>query len=125
MTCATRGCKRRGVVAGRCRSHARARADEAFSRFIRNRDGMCLECGTRQNLTCAHLVSRRYSATRWDPSNAVALCWSDHFKFGLQPLEWDLWCERHLGAEAWAELKRRAVEGERAVSDSWLEVYAA
>jgi hypothetical protein len=87
---------------------------------------MCLECGTREGLQCAHLISRRYSATRWDPANAVTLCFRCHKKFTERPLEWDAWCERYVGgAMPWLELRGRALRSERAVMDSWLEVYAA
>lgn len=125
MTCLTRGCKRRGILAGRCRSHATDRADDAFSKFIRARDKACQECGVNDPLQCAHLISRRYRATRWDPTNAVALCIRCHKRFTEHPLEWDLWCSVHLGQEGWESLRRQALHGERAVVESWLETFAA
>lgn len=61
-------------------------------------------------LQCAHVVSRRYLATRWDPSNAVALCRRHHMQFTQDPLGWDDWVSERIGQEAYEKLKRRARE---------------
>jgi hypothetical protein len=51
-----------------------ATADMYFSRYIRERDGRCLKCGTKDNLTCSHFWRRGHSGTRFDPLNCIALC---------------------------------------------------
>jgi uncharacterized protein (DUF2237 family) len=96
-----------------CALHARKEADALFSRLIRARDGYCQErtCGLGVDLQCAHLVSRRYLAVRWDESNAVALCIYHHKAFTENPLGWDRWCAERLGAEEWDALKFRAEMG--------------
>ena len=51
-----------------------ARADRHFSKYIRNRDGECQNCGATEYLQCAHIHSRGYKSIRVDERNAVALC---------------------------------------------------
>lgn len=70
-----------------------AQADALFSKFIRTRDGRCVECGTTEFLQCAHIISRSYKTIRVDPDNAVALCRAHHTYFTHHPLEWELWVE--------------------------------
>lgn len=53
-------------------------ADTKFSIWIRDRDGKCLRCGTKDGLTCSHYHIRKHSATRFDPKNCIALCWPCH-----------------------------------------------
>lgn len=72
------------------------RADTMFSKYIRDRDGACRAGGTDATkcdgrLQAAHIVSRRYRATRWDETNAMALCGAHHFKFTVNPDEWRAW----------------------------------
>jgi 5-methylcytosine-specific restriction endonuclease McrA len=98
-SCAMLRCHRPPRYAGYCASHATKIADAAFSLYIRERDGRCLNCSTRSGLQCAHLVSRRYRAVRWDPDNAVALCFRCHKGFTEHPVEWRAWVDDNL-AEA-------------------------
>lgn len=58
--------------------------DILFSEFVRRRDGECqlkVKCRGGQpwkELHCAHYHGRRKESVRFDPSNAVGLCPSDH-----------------------------------------------
>ncbi|ADK81894.1 hypothetical protein [Sediminispirochaeta smaragdinae] len=46
-------------------------ADRWFSLYIRQRDGnRSVTSNCTRNLTCSHLFSRRFYATRWDETNA-------------------------------------------------------
>lgn len=62
----------------------RTKADADFSLFIRERDDWtCQRCRVKhikksRGLHCAHRFTRRTQATRFDPSNAMALCYGDH-----------------------------------------------
>ena len=40
--------------------------DSAVSRFIRQRDGKCVLCGSTEKLTNGHVFSRAHYSTRWD-----------------------------------------------------------
>ncbi|ADK81098.1 hypothetical protein [Sediminispirochaeta smaragdinae] len=53
------------------RQEAITSADMWFSRYIRARDRWrSVTSGCKRNLTCSHLFSRRFYATRWDEMNA-------------------------------------------------------
>jgi ribosomal protein L37E len=62
----------------------RTAADDKFSKMIRLRDHWtCQRCGKQhapnsQGLHCAHNFTRRTRITRFEPSNALALCYGCH-----------------------------------------------
>lgn len=114
-TCSSRGCNRRPMTAGLCKSHATARADKLVGDFVKTRDRGCVARGSHQgSLQWAHVISRRYRAVRWDPMNAVTLCAGHHMYFTHRPLEWDVWVAGRIGAEAYEDLKRRALQDDPA-----------
>lgn len=89
----------------------RCSADINFSLCVRERaENTCEHCQlTNARMECAHIYGRRNKAVRWEPMNAVCLCHSCHRNFTENPLDFDSWCERHLG-EAHLEIlneKRR------------------
>ncbi len=93
------------------RKSLRAKADTLFSLMIRERDGNeCCVCGSFKQMTCGHLVSRKYSATRWDPQNAVAQCWGCNCKAKFDELWWEAWIEERFPGRL-AQLKVRARQG--------------
>ena len=75
----------------------RKECDRLFALAVKERDGWaCRRCGSHLSPQCAHIVSRRYAATRWDfgvPGNAVTLCQRCHMKFTHDPLGWEAWVE--------------------------------
>ena len=86
------------------------KADEVFSKYIRDRDKRCVNCGKTTNLTLSHYWNRYNSATRYDPLNCDTLCWmpchirwekqkqGDYMKFKL----------KQLGKKGYADLERKA-----------------
>lgn len=94
------------------RACAKHYADILFSLSIR-KIGHCAAYGTaagtlcKGNLQCAHIMSRRYIALRWDDRNAVPLCMAHHHWFTHRPADWEQWC-RDNGID-WDELRRRAL----------------
>lgn len=56
---------------------AKAKADKIFSEVIRSQ-GYCESCGGTHYLQTAHIISRRFNATRTDTRNAFCLCASCH-----------------------------------------------
>ena len=85
----------------------KAKCDVLFSKIIRH-PGYCLKCGSREQLQCAHIISRRYSATRTDLRNAYCLCAADHFYFTTWPREFSRFVTEHTGSEVYDELKAKA-----------------
>ena len=90
----------------------RRECDKRFAQAVKDRDGWaCRACGSPFRVQCAHVVSRRYHATRWSMANAVTLCARDHMRFTCDPLAWDAWIEERFGEAVYSELKRLARQG--------------
>ena len=73
--------------------------DRLFSQYIRRKAGYaCEKCGRRDSkLECAHVYSRRYKATRWEPDNAMCLCFTCHRYYTEHPHQWTEYTENKLG----------------------------
>lgn len=111
FTCSTKGCNLPPRFFSWCAKHAKLEADKLFSKYVRARDRYCQMCGTAFDLQSAHIFSRGYFATRWDPANAVALCSGHHKEFTHRPIEWDDWCIERMGRETWDALRFKARRG--------------
>lgn len=87
-------------------------ADELFRRIIRQR-GACENCGQQRYdlLQTAHIIGRKFSATRCDESNAFCLCASCHARFTDHPDEWLDYVDRTIGMDEYFRLKQRAEAG--------------
>lgn len=92
------------------RKTAAAECDLIFSRLVR-RPGFCANCGSTQNLQCAHGFSRRYRAVRCDLRNAWCLCKGCHLYFTMRPIEWDDFMLGRLGDLTYHDLRERALYG--------------
>jgi hypothetical protein len=71
---------------------ATAKADALFSKKVRA-SGFCFAKARYPcmgPLQCAHIIGRRYHATRWDLENAVPLCLGHHTYFTDHPNEWKI-----------------------------------
>lgn len=85
------------------------KADMLFSRLVRSR-GACERCG-KQGTDTAHIVRRRYSATRCVEDNAWCLCRPCHVKVDGWPHEFMWLVERTIGVPRYQELVRQANDG--------------
>ncbi|OOR87229.1 HNH endonuclease [Moraxella caviae] len=81
-------------------------ADAAFSAYIRKRANYCCErCGKQyepnsNSLQCSHHFSRRYHNIRYDPDNALALCYHCHvFWYQKDVPEAARWLEDKIGKD--------------------------
>lgn len=56
-------------------------------------------------LECAHINSRRFLITRYDPLNSVCLCSACHRKAHDRPTFFTDWLREYLGEDIYDELK--------------------
>lgn len=75
-------------------SYYKQKADGLFSQYVRRRDGCCLRCGKTESLQCAHIIGRRNHRLRYDPQNAITLCYACHIHFAhKEPVAFTRWLE--------------------------------
>jgi hypothetical protein len=101
--------------------------DRLFSELVRAR-GACQRCGTTSEhaqLQCAHIVSRRYTATRCDFANAWCLCAACHRRLTEHPDEHVLFAHLTRGADGYDAIRRRALDGIGTGRIDWTELRAA
>lgn len=73
------------------KSSLKKRCDELFSKKIRAR-GFCEKCGRQTNLQCAHVYPRTNMALRFEPLNALCMCYNCHLSWAHKnPLEFTEW----------------------------------
>ena len=99
----------------------KAKATRLHSLVVRSR-GKCEACGEADyaRLQCAHIIPRRYNATRTDEGNALCLCWTCHRRFTDWPLEWANFVEEKVGLSYYNHLKRKAQAGVKVNDAFWL-----
>jgi len=81
--------------------------DKLFSEVVRMRDNYtCQKCGTRnKHVQCAHIFSRSNLSVRYEPLNALTLCYYCHLNWcHRQPVEWTEWIQNYLGKDKWDTL---------------------
>lgn len=97
----------------------RGKATKLHAELVRSR-GRCERCGiVGVAFQCAHIIPRRYAATRTDPGNAWCLCAGCH----LKTTEWasehmDL-IDSTIGFDAYEDLRIRAEAGVKANDAYW------
>ena len=72
-------------------------ADKLAGELCRRR-GACEKCGGKEYLSWAHMVSRRYHATRWEDLNSFCLCRNCHAFFTYNPDRWIAWLMKNHAA---------------------------
>lgn len=93
------------------------RADQQFSRFIRRRDGRCMNPMCPNGLSrhaevaqleCSHYYGRGILISRFDPDNCMALCHTCHSMWEhTKEKRYKEVMIRWLGAKKWRALKKR------------------
>lgn len=104
------------------------RCDSLFGEIIRLRDGMkCCKTGRTDGvLQVAHIFSRRYMNTRWEPDNVVLLASGIHiFWAHKHPADFISWFEDKY-PERWEKIKRMRMEIVKVTTDwligKWMEL---
>lgn len=88
----------------------KGRATRLHSLIVRAR-GACERCGSTEGLQCAHIVSRRYAATRTDLDNAWCLCARDHWALTADPFAHVTFAIQTRGEDGYAALRNKALAG--------------
>lgn len=96
----------------------RGKATKLHSELVRSR-GRCENCGGTQNLQTAHIIGRRYAATRVDPLNAFCLDAKCHMRFTEHADEWMAFIDRTIGRDEYDRLKQKALAGVKANDLFW------
>ena len=96
----------------------RGKATMLHSQVVRQR-GCCQNCGGTSNLQAAHIVPRRYAATRCDPANAFCLDARCHMRFTEHADEWMAFVDLMIGRAEFDRLKRKAEDGVKANDAYW------
>lgn len=83
------------------------RADDAFSLYIRQRDGNMSVTGGRGVMTCSHLFSRSNYSTRWDEMNAFCQTAGENMRHEYDPSVLTLYFINRYGVEEYEKLARK------------------
>lgn len=102
----------------------KGKADRLCSQLVRSR-GACQKCGSTRDLQAAHIISRRFSATRSDERNLWCLCAKCHRRFHDHPDEHMAFVASTIGLDLFRELKERALTNPRPWKDSDWQAEAA
>lgn len=79
--------------------------DVAWSAYVRNRDKVCLKCGSHGSISAHHSFGRRHRATRWDVENGVGLCYPCHIHWAHRdPCGFALWFRGMVGSDQYERL---------------------
>lgn len=98
----------------------KGRATKLHSQVVRAR-GACERCGERDysKLQAAHIVPRRYSVTRCDPTAAWCLCAGCHLRTTEWASEHMALVEATIGLEAFGLMRAAAERGVKANDAYW------
>lgn len=67
-------------------------------------------------IEAAHILPRRYAATRTDRRNGLPLCHAAHSMFTRHPVAWALFVTNTIGKVAYGALKQKALAGPKAAA---------
>lgn len=87
----------------------RGKATRLHSLVVRSR-GRCEACGGTTGLQAAHIIPRRYAATRTDERNAYCLDAKCHMRFTEHADEWMAFVDSTIGRAEFDRLKAKALD---------------
>ncbi len=100
--------------------------DTLVSKYIRERDQFCVQCGKTESLTNGHIFSRRHYSTRWDISddgNCHCQCWGCNYKHSYDNYEYYKWYEKKFGIEKFEELRGKYRQSKKYTNVDLEELY--
>ena len=102
------------------------RLDDVTSKYIRERDALCVQCKSQENLTNGHVFSRRSYSTRWDISkdgNCHCQCWGCNFKHSKDNYDYFKWYIDRFSNEEFDNLRFRYKETKKYTTAELEELY--
>ena len=82
--------------------------DRLFSLIVRQKMQYCFCCGTKERLTCGHLITRANYAVRWDFDNAVTQCYKCNYLHEFRPEILTNLYIKSFGADKYNELVEKS-----------------
>ena len=82
--------------------------DDLTSLIVRNRDKRCVCCGTTEQLTDGHLITRTCAIIRWDLTNNNCQCKRCNCLHEYRPERYTNWWINHYGKESYDELVEKS-----------------
>ena len=99
---------------------SRGHADRLFSRWIKQRDPICVACEAAPSYDCSHYWVRRHSSVRFDPDNCVGLCRLCHSSWELKKRsDYYVFMINRLGGDGYRNLEVRAMEYQKLNDAIW------
>ena len=80
--------------------------DKLAGDIVKLRDGACVCCGTKLNLTPGHLFTRQVYATRWDLNNLFAQCMGCNLRHEHDPYPLTNYYLNKFGKKSYDELHK-------------------
>jgi 5-methylcytosine-specific restriction endonuclease McrA len=97
----------------------KGKATKLHAEVVRSR-GRCERCGVMGvPFQCAHIIPRRYNATRVDPNNAWCLCAGCHLRTTEWASEHMALVEQTIGLGAYGLMRAAAERGVKANDAYW------
>ena len=78
--------------------------DDIVSKVVRAREPYCVTCGTKEHLTCSHLITRNKKSIRWDLDNCHCMCKSCNFRHEYYPEIYTEWWLNKYSQEEYSKL---------------------
>lgn len=82
--------------------------DTIVSLIVRKRDKRCVQCGTTENLTCGHLITRSKYKVRWNLQNCHAQCRNCNLSHEYNPHPYIEWFITRFGLQTYKDLIRES-----------------
>ena len=102
------------------------RLDDIVSKYIRERDQACVQCGKKESLTNGHVFSRRAYNTRWDitkDGNCHTQCWGCNFRHSKDNYEYFNWYVKKFSQEEFEDLRFKYRETKKYTTLELEELY--
>lgn len=84
--------------------------DKIITLILRQKEPVCVVCGSDKQLGNGHIFTRKALSTRWDitdDGNCHIQCWACNFRHVRDQYPYFKWYTDKFGQEAFEELRRR------------------